>query len=233
MRHKIKFQLLAILALALAGMAIGLSQASAHGGGHGGRIVDSDGDGASDKCEARAGTSSSDTDSDDNGVVDGLEDTDGDGANNAAESVLRTNCNRANTRWKRIRRAEVESYTDGVLTLSIGKNGGLLSAPVSSRVICEIDDSSDSSDDDSTASIARHGEDEPGDDRGGERGGDSGGDDGGQRGDRPFGRFDGDDEDDTVACVTGDIVAGAEVRSAKIKSGKFVRIHLADPEDSE
>lgn len=221
MRHRIKFQLLAVLALALAGMAIGLSQASAHGGGNGGgRVLDADNDGASNKCETRAGTSSSDTDSDDNGVVDGLEDTDGDGANNAAESILRTNCNRANTRWKKIRHAEVKSFADGVLTLSIGDDGGLLAAPMSTRAICEIDDPDESDD----AADSHNGDDGgPGDDRG--RGRDD--DDRGGR----IGRFPG--HDDTVACVAGDLVEGAAVRSARVTGGEFVRIHLADPDDSE
>jgi hypothetical protein len=226
-----KFRLIAILALALAGMALVASQAVAHGGrGHhrGDRQarLDGDRDGASNRCEIQAGLDLSNTDSDGNGTIDGLEDSDGDGANNAAESRLRTNCSVANTRFK-IGKAAVKSYSaeDG-LVLAIGKRG-LINATVSEKVVCEQDDSST----DTTASISRNGgDDEAGDDRGdreSEPGDDHGGDQ--PRGeDRP--RHDdgnGDDENDTVACTAADLTEGADVLRAKVKNGVVTRIHLA------
>lgn len=219
-------KLLTTLTVLIAAMAVVVGTTSAHSGG--GARADADSDGASDRCEAHAGTSSSDTDSDDNGVVDGLEDTDGDGANNAAESKLRSNCAVANTHFK-IRRAEVVSYTDGNLTLSIGSKGGLITKAVSSRVVCLMEDTE--SDDDSV-SVSRRGEDDGdrGDDEGRGRGDDDGERRGSERGDddgERRGRERGDD-DDLVACTTADLVAGATVRDARVKRGKFVRIRLSD-----
>lgn len=213
----IKFlTLLVVMIASLAAVAVG---ASAHGSG---ARADADGDGASDRCEARAGTDPAVADTDGDGVVDGLEDTDGDGANNAAESKLKSSCVRANTRWK-IRRAEVVSYADGNLTLSIGRKGGLLTAPVSSRAVILVPDPEDESDDDSASVSRRGGDDGPGDDRGGRgRGGDDGpGDD---RGDR--GR--GSDDEDEVAGTTADLTAGTLIRDARVKRGKFVRIRISD-----
>ncbi|MGB0873509.1 MAG: hypothetical protein ACPHCI_08250 [Solirubrobacterales bacterium] len=204
--------LLATLTVMIAAMAVVVGTASSHPGG--GARADADGDGASDRCEARVGTSSSDTDSDDNGVVDGLEDSDGDGANNAAESRLRSNCARANSRFK-IRRAEVVSYEDGNLTLSIGKKGGLITKAVSSRVVCLMEDPE--SDDDS-ASVSRRGGEN------GERRGRGRGRDGERRG-RGRGRG---HHDDLVACTTADLVAGTTIRDARVKRGRFVRIRLSD-----
>lgn len=226
MSQSLTRKLLTTLTVMIAAMAVVVGTTSAHSGS--GARADADGDGASDRCEARAGTSSTDTDSDDNGVVDGLEDTDGDGANNAAESKLRSNCAVANTRFK-IRRAEVVSYADGNLTLSIGSKGGLITKAVSSRVVCLMDDPEA---DDDSASVSRRGDDdEAGDDRRGERGDDDGerrgrgrGDDDGER----RGRGRGHDDDDLVSCTTADLVAGATVRDARVKRGKFVRIRLTD-----
>lgn len=227
MSKKLTKKLLMTLTVMIAAMAVVVGASSAHSGS--GARADADGDGASDRCEARAGTSSTDTDSDDNGTVDGLEDTDGDGANNAAESKLKSNCAVANTRFK-IRKAEVVSYADGNLTLKIGSNGGLITKAVSSRVVCLMEDPE--SDDDS-ASVSRRGEDddERGDDnRGRGRGDDDGerrgrgrGDDDGERRGRGRGR-----DDDLVACTTADLVAGATVRDAHVKRGRFVRIRLSD-----
>jgi hypothetical protein len=241
-----KFKLIAVLALALAGMAIVVGSASAHRG-HGDRQarIDSDHDGASNRCETQASLDSTKTDTDGNGTIDGLEDSDGDGANNAAESRLRTNCAVANKRFK-IGKASVQSYSaeDG-LTLAVGKKG-LITAAVSTKVVCEQDDVSDSSDD-NTASTSRHGEgeDESGDDRGGEsgRGGDDdsathdAGDDRGGNHPEPGDDRGGDNgdnsNDDTVACTTADLTADASVLSAKIKNGVFTKIHLAAADDGD
>ena len=129
-------------------MAIVVGSASAHRG-HGDRQarLDGDRDSASNRCETQAGLDSTKTDTDANGTIDGLEDSDGDGANNAAESRLRTNCAVANKRFK-LKKATVKSYSaeDG-LTLAIGKRG-LVTAAVSTNVVCEQDDVSDSSSDD-------------------------------------------------------------------------------------
>lgn len=243
-----KFKLIAVLALALAGMAIVVGSASAHRGHHGDRQarIDSDRDGASNRCETQAGLDSTKTDTDANGTIDGLEDSDSDGANNAAESRLRSNCAVANTRFK-IKQATVKSYSaeDG-LTLAIGKKG-LITAAVSTKVVCEQDDVSNDSSDDNSASVSRHGEgeDESGDDRGGDRGGrgdddrrdDRSNDDGpsgstGAVGD-DNGRHHGDDDGDTVACTTADLVADASVRSAKIKNGVFTKIRLAAADEGD
>jgi hypothetical protein len=237
-----KFKLIVVLAFALAGMAIVVSQAAAHGHGPRAARIDSDHDSASNLCETQASLDSTLTDTDSNGTIDGLEDSDGDGANNAAESRLRTNCGVANTRF-RIGHASVVSYSaDAGLALKIGKRG-LITAGVADKVVCEQDDTTNSTDD-NTASVSRHGEgeDESGDDNGGRRGdrpppgaddgpsgstGETGDDHGGRGGDQ------GDDENDTVACTTADLIADADVLSAKIKNGKFTRIHLAaaDGED--
>lgn len=212
----IKFlTLLVVMIASLAAVAVG---ASAHGSGS---RADADGDGASDRCEARAGTDPAVADTDGNGVVDGLEDTDGDGANNAAESKLRSSCVRANTRW-RIRRAEVVSYTDGVLTLSIGKKGGLIAKPVSSRAVILLPDVDDESDDNSVSISRRGGDDGPGDDRRGRGGDDGPGDDHGGRGRGS------DDDDDEVSGTTADLTAGTVVRDARVKRGEFVRIRISD-----
>ncbi|MBJ7354455.1 MAG: hypothetical protein JHC98_06480 [Thermoleophilaceae bacterium] len=239
-----KFKLVAVLALALAGMAIVVGSAAAHRG-HGDRQarIDSDRDGASNRCETQAGLDGTLTDTDANGTIDGLEDSDGDGANNAAESRLRTNCSVANTRFK-IKKATVKSYSaeDG-LTLAIGRRG-LITAAVSPTVVCEQDDVSS----DNTASVSRDGadEDESGDDRRG-RGDDDGGDDD-RRGDRSDddgpsgatgptgddrGHHHGDDDEDTVACTTADLTADASVRSAKIKNGVFTKIRLAAADEGD
>lgn len=234
------FRLIAVLALALAGMALAASQATAHGGHRGDRQarLDGDKDGASNRCEIQASLDQTSTDTDSNGTIDGLEDSDGDGANNAAESRLRTNCGVANKRF-RVGKASVKSYSaeDG-LVLAIGKRG-LITATVSDKVVCEQDDTSDDSSDDTTttASISRHGgDDEAGDDRGGR--GDEPGDDRG--GDRASGAGDdgprgGDDngEDDTVACTTADLTEGANVLGAKIKNGVVTRIHLAASDEGD
>jgi hypothetical protein len=243
-----KFRLIAVLALAIAGMAIVASQAVAHGSRA--ARLDSDHDSASNRCETQAALDSTKTDSDANGTIDGLEDSDGDGANNAAESRLRTNCGVANTRF-RLGHATVVSYSDADgLALKIGKRG-LVTAAVSSKAVCEQDDASDDSSDDNTASASSHGDDdgaehEAGDDHGGDRpaagpSGESGepGDDNG--GDRPSGnRGGGDDrggrggdDGDTVACTTADLVADVDVKSAKIKNGKFTRIHLASADEGD
>ncbi|MFT4048868.1 MAG: hypothetical protein QM648_03425 [Solirubrobacterales bacterium] len=238
------FRLIAVLALALAGMALVASQAVA-GGHHRDRQarLDSDHDGASNRCEIQASLDRTSTDSDSNGTIDGLEDSDGDGANNAAESKLRTNCGVANKRF-RIGAATVKSYSaeDG-LVLAIGKRG-LISGAVSSKLVCEQDDTSDddSSDDSTTAQVAsRHrGEGEAGDDRGGEgRGGggdDRGGPDdrgaSGEAGDDRGGHGE-DDDDDTVACTTADLTEGASVLAAKYKKGSFTRIHLASADEGD
>jgi hypothetical protein len=226
-----KFKFVAVLALALAGMALVVGSAAAHRG-HGDRQarVDSDRDGASNRCETQAGLNSTTTDTDANGTIDGLEDSDGDGANNAAESRLRTNCAVANTRFK-IKKATVKSYSaeDG-LTLSIGKKG-LITAAVSPTVTCEQDDVSTDSNDDKTASVSRHGEAESGDDRGGDR----------PRGDREDDHNDdrnddganGSTGDDSVACTTAALTADASVRSAKIKNGVFTKIRLAAADDGD
>lgn len=227
MKSTKKFQLIAVLALALAGMAVVVGSASAHRG-HGDRQarIDSDRDSASNRCETQAGLDSSKTDTDDNGTVDGLEDSDGDGANNAAESRMRTNCAVKNTRFK-LKKATVESYSaeDG-LTLAIGKRG-LITAAVSSNVVCEQDDVSDDSSDDNSASVSRHGADDEGDDdrRGPEE-------DDRESGDRRGSSDDGErrgrgDDEDTVACTTAALVEGAEVKGAKIKGGVFTKIRLA------
>lgn len=218
MSHSLTRKLFMTLTVMVAAMAVVVGTTSAHSGS--GARADADGDGASDRCEARVGTSSSDTDSDDNGVVDGLEDSDGDGANNAAESKLRSNCAVANTRFK-IRHAEVVSYADGNLTLSIGSKGGLITKAVSSRVVCLMDDPES---DDESASVSRRGEDDEGrDDRRDDRG--ERGDDDGERRGRGRGRG---DDDELVSCTTADLVAGATVRDARVKRGKFVRIRLTD-----
>jgi len=218
MKSTKKFQLIAVLALALAGMAIVVGSASAHRG-HGDRQarIDSDRDSASNRCETQAGLDSAKTDTDGNGTIDGLEDSDGDGANNAAESRLRTNCAVKNTRFK-LKKATVESYSaeDG-LTLAIGKRG-LITAAVSSNVVCEQDDVSDDSSDDDSASVSRHGGDDGGDEDRGRRDDDRGPDD--RRRGRHY-------EGDTVACTTAALVDGAEVKSAKIKGGVFTKIRLA------
>lgn len=241
-----KFQLIAVLALALAGMAIVVGSASAHRG-HGDRQarIDSDRDSASNRCETQAGLDSTKTDTDGNGTIDGLEDSDGDGANNAAESRLRTNCSVKNTRFK-LKKATIKSYSaeDG-LTLAIGKRG-LITAAVSSNVVCEQDDVSGDSADDNSASVSRHGEDDDGDDDRSDdsdrRSSDDDGDDDDDRGrgddddrgsdDRSSssdddGRRGRDDDDDTVACTTAALVEGTDVKSAKIKRGVFTKIRLA------
>lgn len=240
-----KFKFVAVLALALAGMAIVVGSAAAHRG-HGDRQarIDSDRDGASNRCEIQASLDSTKTDTDANGTIDGLEDTDGDGANNAAESRLRTNCAVANKRFK-LGKAEVKSYSaeDG-LTLAIGRKG-LITAALSTKVVCEQDDVSSDSTDDNSASVSRHGEDEDesGDDRGGDRprGEDDSNDDGpsgstGTSGDDHGGRGDrGDssDDNDTVACTTADLTEGASVLRAKIKNGVFTKIHLAAADEGD
>lgn len=218
MKSTKKFQLIAVLALALAGMAIVVGSASAHRG-HGDRQarIDSDRDSASNRCETQAGLDSTKTDTDDNGTIDGLEDSDGDGANNAAESRLRTNCAVKNTRFK-LKKATVESYSaeDG-LTLAIGKRG-LITAAVSSNLVCEQDDVSDDSSEDESASVSRHGGDDRRDEDRGRRDDDRGADD------RRRGRH---DDGDTVACTTAALVDGAEVKRAKIKGGVVTKIRLA------
>ena len=238
--HK-KFTLIAVLAFALAGMAIGVGTASAHRG-HGDRQarIDSDRDGASNRCETQASLDSTKTDTDANGTIDGLEDSDGDCANNAAESRLRTNCGVANTRF-RIGKATIASYSaeDG-LKLAIGRKG-VITAAVSPTVVCEQDDVSTNSTD-TTASVSRHGagEDESGDDRGGDRGPRGGRDDGpsgstGSVGD-DNGHHNGDDNgdgNDTVACTTADLTADASVLGAKIKNGVFTKIHLAAADEGD
>jgi heat shock protein beta len=238
-----KFQLIAVLALALAGMAIVVGSASAHRG-HGDRQarIDSDRDSASNRCETQAGLDSTKTDTDGNGTIDGLEDSDADGANNAAESRLRTNCSVKNTRFK-LKKATVKSYSaeDG-LTLAIGKRG-LITAAVSTNVVCEQDDVSDDSSDDNSASVSRDGEDDDGDDRSDDsdrRESDDDGDDDRGSGDDDRGSDDrrsssdddarrgrDDDDDDTVACTTAALVEGTDVKSAKIKNGVFTKIRLA------
>lgn len=227
---KLKFlSLLAVMVAALAAVAVG---ASAHS--NSGARADTDGDGASNRCETQVGSDPADPDSNDDGTVDGLDDTDGDGANNAAESKLKSSCTRANTRW-RIRRAEVVSFADGVLTLKVGNKGGLIAKPLSSRAVILVPDVDDSTDD--SASISRRGgDDESGDDnRGRGRGGDDGpGDDNGGRGrgtdDGPghHSHGHGSDDDDEVAGTTADLTAGTVVRDARIKRGKFVRIRISD-----
>lgn len=231
------FRLIAVLALALAGMALVASQAVAHGNHRGDRQarLDGDKDGASNRCEIQAGLDRANTDSDGNGTIDGLEDSDGDGANNAAESKLRTNCAVANKRFK-IGKASVKSYSaEAGLTLAIGKRG-LITATVSDKLVCEQDDVSDTS-----VSISRHGEDdgedddvrredrgdEPGDDRGGDRG-EAGDDRGGDRN-----RSSDDDDSDTVACTTADLTEGASVLRAKIKNGVLTKIHLAAADEGD
>ncbi|MBI2690620.1 MAG: hypothetical protein HYX29_01555 [Solirubrobacterales bacterium] len=236
-----KFQLIAVLALALAGMAIVVGSASAHRG-HGDRQarIDSDRDSASNRCETQAGLDSTKTDTDGNGTIDGLEDSDADGANNAAESRLRTNCAVKNTRFK-LKKSTVKSYsTEDGLTLAIGKRG-LVTAAVSSSVVCEQDDVSDDSSDDNSASVSRHGEgeDESGDDRSDDsdrrgedddrgsddrRSDDSSSDDSDRSDDDNGHRH---SEDDTVACTTAALVDGTDVKSAKITNGVFTKIRLA------
>ncbi|MBJ7458351.1 MAG: hypothetical protein JHD02_04105 [Thermoleophilaceae bacterium] len=227
-----KLRLVAVFALALAGMAIVVGSASAHRG-HGDRQarLDGDRDSASNRCEIQAGLNQSNSDSDADGTIDGLEDSDGDGANNAAESRLRTNCAVANTRFK-LKKASIKSYSaEEGLTLAIGRRG-LITAAVSPTVVCERDDVSSESAGDNSASLARHGEDdEGGEDR---RGEDDDGEDGRRddRGEERSGPSDengrrGDDDDDTVGCTTADLVPDAEVRRAKIKNGVFTKIHLA------
>jgi hypothetical protein len=243
-----KFKLIAVLALALAGMAIAAAGATAHGHGDRAARLDSDKDSASNRCEVQASLDSTKTDTDANGTIDGLEDSDGDGANNAAESRLRTNCGVANTRF-RLTHATVVSYSaeDG-LALKIGKRG-LVTAAVSAKVVCEQDDTSSDSSDDNTATVSRHGEDDgaehdAGDDNGGDRpagpsgasgevGDDNGGDRQGRGGDDRGGDNRGGEGDDTVACTTADLVADADVKSAKIKNGKFTRIHLASADEGD
>lgn len=234
------FRLIAVLALALAGMALVASQAMAHGHHRDRQArLDSDHDGASNRCEIQAGLDSTSTDTDSNGTIDGLEDSDSDGANNAAESRLRTNCGVANKRFK-IGDATVKSYSaDDGLTLAIGKRG-LITGAVSAKVVCEQDDTSadtsdDSGDDGPTAAVSsrhRGGADGPGDDRGGRgRGEDDGpGDD---RGGRGQGGDNGDDGPDTVACTSDDLIEGVDVVAAKFKSGTFTRIHLASADEGD
>lgn len=217
MSRKPTIKFLTLLVVMIASLAAIAVAASAHGGG---ARADADGDGASDRCEVRAGTDPAVADTDGNGVVDGLEDTDGDGANNAAESKLHSSCVRANTRWK-IRRAEVVSYTDGVLTLSIGKKGGLIAKPVSSRAVILVPDPEDESDDDSASVSRRGGDDDRGDGRRG-RGGDDG------PGDDRRGRGRGGDDDDEISGTTADLTAGTVVRDARVKRGEFVRIRISD-----
>jgi hypothetical protein len=228
----IKFKLLAVLALALAGMAIGVAQVSAHGSHHA-RFADADADGASNRCEVKAGTDPAVADSDGNGTADGAEDTDGDGATNAAESQLHSNCAVKNSAFKTIRKAEVVSFAadTGVLTIKLSR-GGTIAAPLSSRLVCEMPDPSSS--DDNSASTSRHGADDgAGDDRGGDSGsgsGRGGNDDGPTHdvGDDRGGRGADDNNDDTAACTSADLKAGTEIKRAKVRHGKFTKIVLSD-----
>ncbi len=230
MNNLSKPRFLALLALALVALASMAVQAGAHGRGDRSARIDSDRDSASNRCERQAGLDSANTDTDGNGTIDGLEDSDSDGANNAAESRMRTNCGVANKRFK-IKNATVVSFSEEAgLTLKIGKRG-LVTGAVSSKLVCEQDDLSDSTDE-TDPTLARHGDDdEAGDDRGGrgrgedDRAGDDRGDD--DRGGRDRGGRGEDDGPDTVACTTADLTEGAEVVAAKFKKGAFTKIHLA------
>lgn len=169
--------------------------------------IDSDRDGASNRCEKQAGLDKSVKDTDDDGTIDGLEDSDSDGLNNAAESRLRTNCGRANKRV-RIGEATVVSYSsDDGLTLKIGKRG-LIKGSLSAKLVCEQDVVSDDESED---------EDEDFGDffRGGRGGWERG------RG------GDWDDEPDTESCTSDDLTEDREVISATLRKGVFTRIHLA------
>lgn len=95
---------------------------------------DADADGSRNRCEYQAKTDPNNADSDADGIVDGDEDTDADGATDRAESNLRSNCGRANTHL-RIRRATVESFTDGTLTLTV-RGGGTVAAVTSDKLRC-------------------------------------------------------------------------------------------------
>lgn len=245
MHSKKNFRLIAILALALAGMAIVASQAVAHGNHRGDRQarLDGDKDGASNRCEIQASLDLTKTDTDDNGTIDGLEDSDGDGANNAAESKLRTNCAVANKRLK-VGKATVKSYSaEGGLVLTIGKRG-VITAAVSDKLVCEQDEADDSVD--TSASVSRHGEDdddsgddrgeredERGDDRGDDRGEDRGGREDERGDDRGGDRRSDDDDSDTVGCTTADLTEGASVLRAKIKNGVVTKIHLAAADEGD
>ncbi len=230
MNNLSKTRFFALLALALVALAAVAVQAGAHGRGDRSARIDSDRDSASNRCERQAGLDSANTDTDGNGTIDGLEDSDADGANNAAESRMRTNCGVANNRFK-IKAATVVSYSEEAgLTLKIGKRG-LVTGAVSTKLVCEQDDLSGSTDE-NDPTLARHGDDdEAGDDRGGRGRGegdrpeeDRGGDE--QRGRDSAGRGE-DDGPDTIACTTADLTEGAEVVSAKFKKGAFTKIHLA------
>jgi hypothetical protein len=229
MKNLIRAKLSLLAVLALAALALVAIPASAHRNESSSVRSDADGDGASARCEAQAGTDPAVADTDGNGTVDGLENTDGDAANNAAESKLRTDCGKANTRFQ-IRRAKVVSLTDGTLKISVGKSG-IVGAPLSSRVICEIKDPEQS--DDNSASASRHGADDgadhdAGDDHGGN--GRHGGRDDDKGADN--GHHHGSGDDDTVACVSSDYAAGTIVKSAKVRHGKFVKLRLKSADAS-
>lgn len=246
------FRLIAVLALALAGMAVVASQAVAHDNHRGDRQarLDGDKDGASNRCEIQASLDPAKADTDDNGTIDGLEDSDGDGANNAAESKLRSNCGVANKRLK-VGKATIKSYSaeDG-LVLTIGKRG-VITAKVSEKLVCEQDEADDSPDNSASVSRSsegeggeagddrgeRGGEPESGDDRGGERRGERGDESGDDRGgDRRDDRGEDrrgneDDENDTVSCTTADFTEGASVLRAKVKNGVLTRIEMASADE--
>lgn len=230
--HKttLKSKLLALLVLTVAGMALVVSSATAHH--HGKAIVDTDADGAAAACETQAGTDPTVADTDGNGIVDGLEDSDSDGANNAAESLLHSNCANANKNF-RVRRATISSFTDGKLTLAIGKTG-LLTAPVSTRVVCEIDDPEGdvTAPTGATAKASKHGGGESGDDNGGGRNGkdDNQAEDNHRSSEHAGNHEDNHaghgDDDNTVACVATDYAVGTKVRNAKVRHGRFVKLEL-------
>jgi hypothetical protein len=182
-----KLKYLAVLVFALLGLALAATQATAHRSdrsGHKFRTADFDRDWASNRCERQAGLNLNDRDSDDDGTIDGREDSDGDGADNAAESSLRSDCGEINKKL-RIKHAVIASYSeaDG-LKLKVGRRG-TVTAPLAADFVCK-----------------REVEDDNGD-------------------------------DDVVACTTADLVAGAEVRRARITDGSFSSIKLEEVDSTD
>lgn len=212
-----KLKYLALVALALCAFTAAAAQAATKQkarSNHTVRIADSDRDGASNRCERQADTSLRRKDSDRDGRVDGREDTDRDGTNNAAESVLRTNCD-ADTNNFEVDDAEIVKYDEANGLMLRVERRGLITAPLAEDLICEqeieasasaaerdddsddINDSDDDSDDNDTEDV----DDDAAEDA---------------------------DDDTTVACTSADLTAGREVDEAVVKGGKFVRIELDD-----
>lgn len=149
-------QKILLLALAFTALALMATQASAHkrsvkakkSPSHAVKIADRDHDLASNRCEQQAGTNRWRKDSDHDGRNDGLEDSDRDGANNAAESITRSSCGTKTTRMK-IDDAKIVSLSDaGELTVRVGRRG-VITAPLSSKLVCvqEVDDELEDDDD--------------------------------------------------------------------------------------